>query len=140
MKQLLLFFVANIIIINISFSQAPGLAINNTSTVHNPYAMLDVSCVNSSPNWQGVLIPRISLANITDLSGFFASSPPVSLLVYNDGAAALTAGFYYWDGAQWVMIGAFGPTGITGASHRYSRSYGSRFNRHMAFAWKYRNC
>ncbi|NTW31336.1 MAG: DUF1566 domain-containing protein [Bacteroidetes bacterium] len=98
---------------------AQGVAINSTEAPPDNSAMLDVSSPSSGPSGsagsrQGILIPRISLSSITDVSGF---NTPIatSLIVYNDGLSGLsTAGFYYWNISQWVHIGTKGPTGATG--------------------------
>ena len=100
------------------FSQTIGVAINTIGAPASNSALLDVSCAvtgSTGPTGsrQGILIPRISLTSTSDVGGFYP--PATSLMVYNDGAGALSpAGFYYWNGSQWVLIGATGPTGATG--------------------------
>ncbi|NTW31337.1 MAG: DUF1566 domain-containing protein [Bacteroidetes bacterium] len=102
-----------------SFSQ--GIAINSTGAAPDNSTILDVSCsatvsTGDAGSRQGVLIPRISLSSITDVSGFYTPLA-TSLLVYNDGISGLTpAGYYYWNGIQWVSIGAIGEIGATGAT------------------------
>ena len=50
---------------------------------------------------KGLLIPRVALTSTTDQATI--PSPAPSLLVYNLGTGGLTtAGYYYWDGSQWV--------------------------------------
>ena len=92
-------------------SATPGftqnVAINTTGTVANSSAMLDVNATN-----MGLLIPRVALT-ATNAAGPIAT-PATSLLVYNTataggGTTAVSPGYYYWDGAQWVRF-------ITGSS------------------------
>jgi len=52
---------------------------------------------------KGLLIPRVALTSATDATTI--PSPATSLLVYNLGTGGLTpAGYYYWDGSQWVKF------------------------------------
>jgi hypothetical protein len=55
---------------------------------------------------KGLLIPRVTIVDVTDgvnpVNGM-----ETGLLVYNS-AGALAQGFYYWDGTEWVMLGAGG--------------------------------
>jgi hypothetical protein len=58
-------------------------------------------------NARGLLIPNVALT-ATDVAAP-VTSPATSLLVYNtatagSGATAVTPGFYYWDGSQWVRL------------------------------------
>jgi hypothetical protein len=62
-------------------------------------AILNINSVN-----QGVMLP-----NMTEIQRDAISSPATGLLIFqNDG----TAGFYYYNGAQWTLIGGaeFDPT------------------------------
>lgn len=73
----------------------------NTPTP-NASAALDVVSAN-----QGVLVPRLTLS-ATNVAAPVAL-PATSLLVYNTatagvGATAVTPGYYYWDGVQWVRF------------------------------------
>jgi hypothetical protein len=72
-----------------------------TSSPH-PSARLHIS-----DNARGLLIPNVALTGTNDVTT--VSSPATSLLVYNTntagtGATAVTPGFYYWDGSQWVRL------------------------------------
>ncbi len=58
---------------------------------------------------KGLLIPRVTLIGIANGTNP-VNGPATGLLVYNQGGA-LTEGFYYWDGAQWVMVGSGGGSG-----------------------------
>jgi hypothetical protein len=58
-------------------------------------------------NVRGLLIPRVAL-QATDVAAP-VTNPATSLLVYNTatagaGATAVSPGFYYWDGSQWVRL------------------------------------
>lgn len=68
---------------------------------------------------KGLLIPRVNLTSVTDVTTI--PDPALSLLVYNLGGSGLsTAGFFYWNGTQWVQAlgaqGPAGPAGINGAT------------------------
>ncbi|MEO6404597.1 MAG: hypothetical protein ABIY51_06390, partial [Ferruginibacter sp.] len=71
----------------------------------NASAMLEIT----SPN-KGLLIPRVALTGTADQLTIL--SPATSLLVYNTatttGPAAVSPGFYYWNGA-WVLISTSAP-------------------------------
>jgi len=82
------------------FSQ--NIGINETGNAPDASAILDVE----SPD-KGVLLPRIALS-ATNVSAP-VSSPATSLMVYNtatsgSGATAVTPGFYYWDGTDWIKV------------------------------------
>ncbi|MCP4125112.1 MAG: hypothetical protein GY751_25535, partial [Bacteroidetes bacterium] len=68
-----------------------------------PAAKLDVVSTNS-----GILIPRIGLDALTDqdLDNDFSNETfTKGEMIFNDGAvSSLTEGFYYWDGAIWVLV------------------------------------
>lgn len=55
---------------------------------------------------KGLLIPRVTLsANLGNPSP--VASPATGLMVFNSGPNQ-DIGFYYWDGSQWVAVGAGG--------------------------------
>jgi len=72
-----------------------------------PEAALDVVSANA-----GVLIPRFSLSSITDISLITnpnGGSIATSTLIFNDGLGALSeAGFYFWNGSNWALVGSSG--------------------------------
>ncbi len=107
MKQLSIFLIANILTISLAFSQA-GVSINTNEAVAADCAILDIASTS-----QGILIPRVTLTGISSFSPI-SGTGVTSLLVYNTGATVNPAGFYYWDGDKWALIGANGPTGATG--------------------------
>jgi len=63
---------------------------------------------------RGLLIPNVALTGTDDATTI--PNPATSLLVYNPypagtGATAVTPGFYYWDGRQWVRLADGGAGG-----------------------------
>ena len=69
----------------------------------NPSAIFEVAAPN-----KGVLIPRVSLTSVNDISTIV--SPATSLLVYNSATAGIppnhvSPGFYYWDSTKWNLLG-----------------------------------
>jgi len=79
-----------------------------TATPH-PSARLHIE-----DNARGLLIPNVALT-ATNVAAP-VTSPATSLLVYNTatagaGATAVTPGFYYWDGSQWVRLATGGAGG-----------------------------
>ncbi|NQY29057.1 MAG: hypothetical protein HRT69_06255 [Flavobacteriaceae bacterium] len=74
------------------------VGIGNTS----PNAGLDISSTTT-----GLLIPRVALTSLAVQAPVLnpqGGAIPTSTLIYHDGSNAITAGFYYWDGAQWVLL------------------------------------
>ncbi|MCU7615954.1 hypothetical protein NZ698_01985 [Chryseobacterium sp. PBS4-4] len=68
----------------------------------NPNSSAILDLVSSS---KGIMIPKVSLNqnNISDYS-FMATTPTVSLLVYNTNASfSGGTGLYYWDGTKWAF-------------------------------------
>jgi hypothetical protein len=95
-------------------SKAQNIGISVTGVVPDPSAGLDVNFTN-----KGVLIPRIALTSNTDVTTI--PSPALSLLVYNTGTGGLTpAGYYYWDGSQWVQLLTSTSSGGGKNSHCYT--------------------
>ena len=81
-----------------AFAQNVGIG----TVTPNASAMLDISATN-----KGILIPRVSLLNATDVGTI--ASPPLSLLIYNTATAgtpalAVSPGYYYWNGSKWVAL------------------------------------
>lgn len=79
-----------------------GVSISNTGNPPDASAMLDIQSTD-----KGLILPRVML-NSTNLAAPI-TSPALSLLVYNmntagSGSTAVTPGFYYWDGTQWVAL------------------------------------
>ena len=93
-----LFFI--IIILSIFGINYGQVSFSEGGDAPDPSAALDINYSN-----KGLLIPRVPLTSNTDVVTI--PSPAISLLVYNTGTGGLTpAGYYYWNGSQWVMIGS----------------------------------
>lgn len=69
----------------------------------NASAKLDIVATD-----KGLLIPRVQLDDVTTAAP--VTAPATGLLVFNETGAE-AQGFYYWDGTQWVQVGAGG--GVT---------------------------
>ncbi len=114
-KQLQTVFVATLMLLALSGYSQQGVSVNTTGTPADTSAMLDVSSAS-----KGLLIPRVSLISINDVTTI--PSPAVSLLVYNTNASMTGGGtgFWYFNGTIWVQAlgpqGIQGPTGATGAT------------------------
>lgn len=82
------------------------VSINPASTPPAASAMLDVNSSN-----KGLLIPRVALTGNIDVTTI--PSPVASLMVYNtasagNGGAAVTPGYYYWNGTAWLKLATAG--------------------------------
>jgi len=86
-----------IIILNVKFvkSQSVGVAINNTGTTPNINAMLDI---DDSSNKKGILIPRLSSSQRTNISGLGTTEK--GLTVFDETSNS----YWFWDGTDWVEI------------------------------------
>lgn len=98
MKKTLL-LITTLYTINVT---AQSVGVNNLSP--DPSAVLDVTAFD-----KGILIPRIALTASNIAAPVVG--PLTSLLVYNTATAGTSPndvkpGYYYWDGAKWVGIGA----------------------------------
>jgi hypothetical protein len=92
--------IALMLTIGVLFSHAQDNVGIGTTTPHSS-ALLDLTAAD-----KGLLIPRVTLVDVTDGVNP-VNGPETGLLVYNS-AGALAQGFYYWDGTEWVMVGAGG--------------------------------
>lgn len=91
----LIFIVFSVLISPMFLSQ---VGINTPNP--DPSAALDIVAKASD---KGVLIPRVPLQSITDVST--VPNPAVSLLVYNTTVnSGITKGYYYWDGSKWLRF------------------------------------
>lgn len=61
---------------------------------------------------KGVLIPRVNIADLTNIAPVTGSSTE-SLLVYNTNTTT-GKGFYYWSGTNWVAVGSERGWGLNG--------------------------
>lgn len=84
-----------------------NVGIGSSSFTPDPSAGLEIQFTD-----KGLLIPRVALMSTTDQTTI--PSPATSLLVYNIGTGGLTpAGYYYWDGSQWVRFATGTGGGVT---------------------------
>jgi hypothetical protein len=67
-------------------------------------AMLDVQATN-----KGVLFPHVAINDLTLPAP--VTTPATGLLVWNTGTTG--PGYFYWDGSDWVELGAGGGGGTT---------------------------
>ncbi len=96
-----------------SYLYSQNIGINTTGALAHPSAIFDADA--SPANNKGALMPRVALIATNNNSP--VTAPATSLLVYNTatsgvGATAVTPGYYYWDGTQWVAFRVNIPTGI----------------------------
>lgn len=77
---------------------AQNVGINGTGAAPNGDAMLDISSTN-----KGLLIPRVSIPNLTLIGPITPGAGTVSLLVYNTNVTT-GIGYYYWDGNDWIKF------------------------------------
>lgn len=82
---------------------ALGLAqVGVNTTTPDPSSMLDVSATN-----KGVLVPRVSLANVTTTTLDGTNTAATGLLIWNTNATTVGGngvGFYFFNGTQWMPI------------------------------------
>lgn len=93
----------------INFLSAQNGNVGIGTTTPDASAALDISNDNLPANGKkGLLLPRVSLSNNTDIVTI--QSPANGLIVYNlvdsgTGTAAVTKDtFYFWDGAKWIDL------------------------------------
>lgn len=82
---------------------ALGLAqVGVNTTTPDPSSMLDISATN-----KGVLVPRVSLANVTTTTLDGTNTAATGLLIWNTNATTVGGngvGFYFFNGTQWIPI------------------------------------
>jgi len=88
------------LIILFSISSTSQIGINNT----NPDAssILDITATN-----KGVLVPRVSLSNVSATTIDGANTAATGLLIWNTNTTTTGgngAGFYFFNGVQWIPI------------------------------------
>lgn len=103
MKLIALFITVTLFcFVPISYAQNVGIG----TAIPNASAKLHIVDAN-----RGILIPQISIGNVVLAAP--VTAPATGLLVYNTNAATIGGGgvgFYYWNGAQWLMF-SVGATG-----------------------------
>ena len=98
MKKLVIILIVLISLLMGDILNAQNVGIGSTVFTPDPSAGLEIKFTN-----KGLLIPRVALTSATDQTTI--PSPANSLLVYNLGTGGLSpAGYYYWDGSQWVRF------------------------------------
>lgn len=84
--------------LSLFFANAQSVGINNDGSTPNPSAILDIKSAN-----KGLLVPRVNLQSLSDNTTI--PNPALSLLVFNTNTALFGgAGFYAWDGNNWVLL------------------------------------
>ena len=81
-------------------SEAQNVAINTDGSAAHASAILDVKSSD-----KGILIPRVSLTNVSDPSPI--ASPAAGLLVYNTNGYTVGGdgpGYYYWGEYGWTRV------------------------------------
>jgi len=95
MKKQITILVLAIIFATTLYAQN-GVSISNGVSSPDPSAMLDVQSTT-----KGILIPRVTLASLTNIYPITVTPAP-GLLVYNESTAnGIAVGFYYWADTQW---------------------------------------
>ena len=88
------FCIVTLFFFNISYSQV-GIGTSNPADgtlLH----------VDDGGRDKGILIPRVQIDNLNNIAPL-TGTIEISTLVFND-AGANPHGFYYWDGAKWVLL------------------------------------
>jgi len=110
MKKIGLLTIVFLIVAQFQLVAQDNVGIGTTSP--HSSALLDLTAAD-----KGLLIPRVTLVDVTDGVNP-VNGPETGLLVYNS-AGALAEGFYYWDGTEWVMVGAGGGTSCVTLDEAY---------------------
>jgi len=84
------------------WAQAQNVGVNTTGSAPNAYALFDA---DNNGLLLGALLPRLSTASRIAMAGL--SGTEDGLVVYD----TTTKSFWYWDGTQWVEVGAGGGGG-----------------------------
>ncbi|WP_050009526.1 hypothetical protein [Flavobacterium sp. B17] len=84
-----------VLLFKFSFTLAQvGIGTSNPNTS----AMLEISSAS-----KGLLIPRVALTSITDVTTI--PSPANGLLIWNNGLGGVSAnGFYFWNNSKWNQV------------------------------------
>lgn len=96
----------SLFILAASHGMAQNIGINTDGATPHPSALLDVDAsALASSNKRGILIPRMTAAEMTAIAG-----PATGLLVFNTTAT----NFFYFNGTAWVSVGGTAGWGLTG--------------------------
>ena len=114
LKRILMFgFFAAIIICSVNTTFAQNVGINGTGAAPDNAAMLDISS-----STKALLPPRVILTatNVFAPVAPSTSSVTAGFIVYNTTAGGsapnnVVPGYYYWDGAKWVLFTTQNSTG-----------------------------
>ena len=90
------------IILIVLFTQVAFSQVGVNTTSPDPSSMLDVSATD-----KGVLVPRVSLSNVTTTTLDGTNTAATGLLIWNSNAATVGGngvGFYFFNGTQWMPI------------------------------------
>jgi len=97
MKSALQPKILSLILITMFFTFTSVAQVGIGTTNPNSSSLLDIESSD-----KGLLIPRISISNLNNISPVTGGSTE-SLLVYNTNVAT-GKGFFYWDGSVWVQM------------------------------------
>ncbi len=89
-----------VLIFSLSDAFSQSVSINTDGSNADASSILDVKATD-----KGVLVPRVSLTDVTSASP--VSSPASGLLVYNTNATVTGGhgvGFYVWNGTSWIKL------------------------------------
>ena len=95
MKKITILFV-------LLFSVLLNAQVGVNTTNPDPSSMLDITATN-----KGVLVPRVSLTNVTTTMLDGTNTAATGLLIWNTNAATVGGngiGFYFFNGTQWIPI------------------------------------
>jgi hypothetical protein len=106
-------------------ASAQNAGINADGSAPDKSAMLDIKSSN-----KGLLIPRVSLKSTIDVTT--VPTPQTSLLVFNtassgNGNTAVSTGFHFWNGQNWVPLTTTASTGSNGNSWGLTGNAGTNF-------------
>jgi hypothetical protein len=91
-----------ILILIVLFTQFAFSQVGVNTTTPDPSSMLDISATN-----KGVLVPRVSLTNVTTTMLDGTNTAATGLLIWNTNSATVGGngiGFYFFNGTQWIPI------------------------------------
>ena len=93
-----------ILFLLLSFSMFSQVGIGTTTPAEG--SILDVTSTD-----KGVLVPSVDITNLTTIAPITGGAT-VGLLVWNTNSTT-GVGFHYWDGNDWIALGATVPRAVT---------------------------